>query len=437
MFKEKSYEVVAAMEAKEQATYFEELGKHKEALALEAKNKLDGGLMGTLEMKLQVDGLVKRNTELEAKNELNKSEIVKLAEKVESLGNGAIQLDKKSNLRVQLESKEDAFKNMKLSQGNSVTFEYKAVTDGIDHGNIVNTSDFATMKAGVIEAVKERTPVSNSFPTTTITGDQYKYTEQTAVRRDAKNVAYNTASAHTSGEETKETLTVSIIDLKIVKDLVDISTDLLRDFTFMESRTNRLIHESVAYKVEDQFINGTGLTIFTHSINSKSSEFDATNIVAPVDSITDANLIDLILSMDMQIDVLGDENYYEADTVLINRADWFKGGAMLKDSTGRYLDERIQRNGRSVIIDGKLNLITSNKVTAGNLYVYDSTKAEKIVRDNVTVEIAYMNGTKWEQEIATMKGYTRVNLLIVDNYKNAFMKCTDIPAALVAISTVP
>jgi hypothetical protein len=100
------------------------------------------------------------------------------------------------------------------------------------------------------------------------------------------------------------------------------------------------------------------------------------------------------------------------------------------------LDERVQRNGREVIIDGQLRLITSNKVVAGNLYVYDSTKGEKVVRDNISVEIAYQNGTKWEQEIATMKGYTRMNLLITDNYKNAFMRCTDIDAALTAIATV-
>ena len=437
-FESKTIEQLELLSAVELSTYFEAKKKHEKE-ELEEKGK--AGSLNSLELKGQLGSL-------ELKYEAIKVDNLELKTKIELLDAALVEVKNqapsstapKSDFTLKLEGKSAEIDELKTKRNSIVEFEFKTVTNGTDHGNITSTSDFAPIRPGVTDQVKERVLVQNLFPRVKIAQDTYRYTEQTAVRRDAKNVAYNEASAHTAGEETTETLRVVTKTLVIVKDLVDISTTFLKDFGFMQQRTNRLINESIAYKVEGDIINGDDDTASSNEMNSihnVSSDFDAANVAAPVDSVADANLIDLILSMDMQIDVLGDENNYDADTSLIHRSDWFKSAAMLKDTTGRYLDERIQRNGRNSLIDGKIRVLTSNKVTVGNVYVFDSSKGEVIDRDAISIEIAYENGTKWEQEIATMKGYVRMQFVVEDNNANAFMRCTDIPAAITAIGTVP
>ena len=404
----------------EEKTAFEKEGTSLTALETKAKfNALESKLKTSEEANIEMKGQVKA-----------------LASSVESLSKGK-NVETKSAIQVVLESKDSEINALK--SGNvPLKFELKQQT----HSSIVNTSDFADMREGVIDQPKRSlTRIQDLFPKVKISKDVYKYTEQSAVVRDGRSVAYNTSF---SPSNTSETLTVSSIEPKIVKALMDVSTDLIKDFPYMEGRSEKLVNESVAYKVEDSLINGSGLTVNVAGLTTYADEFDSTDAVnsgtpieAVVDSIPDANMIDLILSMDMQISVHGEEFDYEANTTLMHRADWFKSGAMLKDSTGRYLDERIQRNGREVLIDGRLALVTSNNCPKGTLYVMDTTKGEIIDRDVLSVEIAYENGTKWEQEIATMKGYVRLNLLVANENKGAFQKCTDIPAAITAIGTVP
>jgi hypothetical protein len=425
-FEIKTVSELEALNGADLATYFEAKKAHEAEIA-------EGGSMKSLELKSQVAGLEAKNLEL-------KENVTKLAGVVEGLQSSGIQVEKKNALQLVLETKEDEIAKLKNA---NVPFKFEMKATAVaTHGNIVDTSDFADMRQGIIDQPKRSlTRVQDLFSKVKISKDVYKYTEQSDVVRDGRSVAYNTTFTDST---TAETLTVSSIEPKIVKALMDISTDLIKDFPYMQGRSDKLVNESVAYKVESDLINGDGIGANINGILANADEFDAadtvnvgTPIEAPVDSIADANLIDLILSMDMQIDVHGEEFDYNANIALMHRSDWFKGGGMLKDSTGRYLDERIQRSGRNAIIDGKIALVTTNNMPKGTFVVMDSTKGEIIDRDVLSVEIAYQNGTKWEQEIATMKGYVRLNLLIANENKGAFQKCTDISAAIDAIGTVP
>jgi hypothetical protein len=430
-FEKKSVSELEAMNETELSTYFEQKS------AFETSEKELVGLT-SLEMKNKINGL---ESKLVASSESNlelKSNMTKLAGVVEGLQKSGVANVAKSAIVTALETKSEAVDGLLANQNNVVKFELKNQT----HASIVDTIDLAPVNENVIDQPKRSlTRIQDLFSKVKISKDHYRYTEQTEVIRDGRSVAYNTAFADST---TSETVTVQSIPVKIVKAFLDISTDLIKDFPYMQGRSDKLVNESVAYKVESALINGDGVNENLSGLLLYAEEFDPTDIAntgtpvfAPVDSIADANLIDLILSIDMQIDVHGEEQDYNADTVLMHRSDWFKRGGMLKDSTGRYLDERVQRSGKSAVIDGKLSLVTSNNMPKGTFIVMDTKKGEIIDRDVLSVEIAYLNGTKWEQEIATMKGYVRMNLLVANENKGAFQKCTDIEAAIDAIGTVP
>jgi hypothetical protein len=57
------------------------------------------------------------------------------------------------------------------------------------------------------------------------------------------------------------------------------------------------------------------------------------------------------------------------------------------------------------------------------------------MRKGVGLEMAYNNKDQFEYEVATMKGYLRMNLLIRNVDANAFMKCSDVQAAITALAT--
>jgi len=204
----------------------------------------------------------------------------------------------------------------------------------------------------------------------------------------------------------------------------------------MESRIRKLITESVALRIDQQLLLGNPVlnTEDTFSINSTASEFSAANPICPVDGkIEKATMVDLILAMRTQITALGQENFFIADVVLVNLCDWFTQVESRKDANGNYIDARISfTNGMPFI--GGMMVVTSPLVAENTAYVFDSTQGEVLDRKTIEVEIATQNSTDWEKEIASIKALVRLNFLVPNNLKNAFMKTSDIDAAIGAIN---
>ena len=144
-------------------------------------------------------------------------------------------------------------------------------------------------------------------------------------------------------------------------------------------------------------------------------------------------MVDLILAMRTQIIELGKQNFFMPNVVIVNACDWFTKVESRKDSNGNYIDSRVSFvNGVPSI--GGMMVVTSPLIPANTLYVFDSTKGEVIDRQTVQVSISTENGTDWEQEIASIKALVRLNFLVPNNWKNAFMKCSDVDVAIGAIN---
>lgn len=297
------------------------------------------------------------------------------------------------------------------------------------YGDINAGLDFAQMREGVIDKPVRAPKIRSLFPTTPVSTEFYKYVEQNTVIRDAQNVAKCAAVEST----TKETLVVNSIETKVVKDMIDFCRLFVADYPFMRSRIDRLINQSLALRVDAQLLlgDGTGENLF--SIDSTASEFDATNVVCPVDaSIQAANMVDLILAMQTQIIELGQQESYDPNVVLVNKCDWFKNVESLKDLNNNYLDARVNMINGTPYIGGMMVMWTPI-VAANTVYVFDSMKGEIIDRQMVEVDVAFENRDNWEKEIATLKGLERLNFLVPNNWKNAFMKSSDVATAIAAI----
>jgi HK97 family phage major capsid protein len=298
------------------------------------------------------------------------------------------------------------------------------------YGDIDSGSDFAQMRQGVYDKPVRMPRFRSLFGVIPVNTEFYKYSEQDTVVRDAQNVAK--CAAVTSN--TKETIKVSSIQTKVIKDTIDFCRLFVEDYPFMQSRINRLLTQSLALRIDAQILLGDGIGENTFSIDYYSSEFNAANPSCDISGeVQAATLVDLILGMQTQIVELGEQNAFDPDYVIVNKCDWFVQVESRKDANNNYLDGRVTTvNGIPYI--GGMQVIWSPIVAQNTCYVMDSTKGEIVDRQTVSLDISFENKDNWEKEIATLKGYERLNLLVPNEWINAFMKCSDVATAIAAIT---
>ena len=353
------------------------------------------------------------------------SELTAMVEKAKTEGStkGGFQ----TRLKEAFDAKKEEFESALAQNKSTVSMVVEKATQ--TYGDITDGEDFAQMRPGVTDSPVRRPRVRSLFSTIPLQTEFYKYVEQETVIRDAQNVAKCAAVVST----TKETLIVRDMHTKVIKDMIDFCRLFISDYPFMQSRINKLLNESVALREDSQLLLGTGLGEETFSIDSYSSEFSAANPACVLTAkIQDASMVDLILGMRTQIEILGEQEAFMPNVVLVNLCDWFLGVESRKDLNNNYLDSRVTVVNGVPYIAGMM-VIPLQNVAANSLYVFDSTKAEVLDRMTFEVEIAFQNKDNWEKEIATIKGLCRVNLWCPVNWQNAFMKCSDITTAVVAI----
>ncbi len=214
---------------------------------------------------------------------------------------------------------------------------------------------------------------------------------------------------------------------------------MIDDFGFVQGEVQNLLNSSLALKIDNDLLLGTGVSPILHGVAEKASTFDAAAAGASYAGlIPSATLIDLISVMGAQIRAFGKENMFFPNVVTLNPKD-HQLIKFLKDSIGNYVktpmlvSSLFQDQGGRLYIDGML-LVANPLVPENEAYIFDSQKGTVYSRPGVGIEFAYENGTNFETDTVTLKVYERLNLLIRNVDANAFMHCSDIAAGIAAIN---
>lgn len=272
------------------------------------------------------------------------------------------------------------------------------------------------------------------FPSIPTTKEYVRYMDQETIVRNAQNI-YGTNTMTATSKVTWKERNIQIMK---VKDLINVSADMLADYDFVDAEVKNLIGSAVSLQADSQLLSGSGSSPECNSIDSYAGVFDAAtasegNYPAAAGTVSKANVFDLILIMAAQISALGKANSYMPDTVLMNSYDTFLNN-LEKDSTGQYiLPPFVTNNNGEWTIHGML--VRANPlVTTNTLYVFDRTKGRILYRKGLTLEMAYNNGTDFEVDQVTIKGTMRLNFFVRNVDTNAFMKCGDVAEAILAIT---
>lgn len=332
-----------------------------------------------------------------------------------------------------LNDNEDKYKKS-LEQKKGIKFEIPVKSIVTQAASDIATHTIGQRVDGIGQQPVRQPFMKSIFRIVPCSLEYIKYIDQETVVRDAKNVASAAASSHT----TKLTWKERSIQTTNVRDLIDIPLDMMNDYDFVEGEMRNLIESSVQLKIDNGLLKDDGVYPNLHSVNELASEFSAANtlggtIEAWTAKVQTPNIFDLIIAMSSQIVALGQDGSFMPDTVLFNTIDRYKS-ILIKDKNDQYiLPPFVTRvNGKEFSIEG-MRVMSNPNVTANSLYVLDSTKGTIYQRKTAIMEISYENSNNFEVEVATLKGYERLNLLIRNVNANAFMKCSDIDTALTAI----
>lgn len=422
MFEYKSLEDLATMTVEEQSKYMAEKATHEASLR---KKEIEDAIAEAQKGNVSKEDMDK----LTAKNALIVKEIEKLTLESKKRLEGVGKVEP-TGLAKYIADNSEVLKNIKENNVNA-----KALDLVINKTQITQVAPDITGRDAYaqIDNVTQRKPVRRTnildlFRRKPVSTEFYKYREEDVVTRDAKMVVACAVSNHT----TKKTWVMRTVELAKIRDIVDACIDMLDDYVWVEAELKELITESIKLKAEYELLLGVGTNATDMlSINTISSVFNHANPLAPFTaSFQDANLEQLVDAMAGQISVFGAENSWRADTLVMSLVDMIKF-RNLKDANGNKLILTLSDSTPTI---AGLEVVTSPLVVPNTAYVFDSTQGEILDRQAITVKTSFENNNNIEHEIVTFVAVERLQFHVPTIKRNAFMKVTDIAAAITAIT---
>jgi hypothetical protein len=384
------------------------------------------GLVGVAEMDavksqlLAVKELTEKNS---GSNEL-KAKFVELESSVLALKEVAKNAPQKAKTLAGILSEKSAEIKEVLKSNKKFELEIKAQQDPSDIGT---RTDYATFLPNTVFKPVRATRIIDLFRRVPVSTEYVKYREEDTVTRDAKVVV----ACATSTSNTKKTWVTRTVQIQKIRDFVDVCLDMIDDYAFVASEVEQLVNQSVKLKEDSEILLGSGNIL---SIDAIASEFDPANVLAPyTGAFASATLAELTAAMKAQIYTFGQENSWNADTIVMNYNDYVKFMHQ-KNADGDYLLPNFVMSGDGVL--NGMRIVTSPLVTANTLYVFDSSKGEILDRQGATLEMSYENNDNFEHEIVTLKVVERIQFHVAQINQDAFMKCTDIAQALTDITAI-
>lgn len=405
------------------------------------------------ELKSYIEELEKKLNDAASKEELNKAltafkesretemklihdNMKEISLRLKSMGetpNG--NTDAKKGLRAYLEEHSQVLKEIKENaklqkahKGFSVEVE-----KGTQGASDIGSRDYlGTIEAGIEHKPVRKPSIMDLFARQGVSTEYLHYWEENVVTRDAKFVIACATSTH----NTKKTWAKRTVELAKIRDIVDICIDMLEDYAFVEGEIRALVDESIALKAEYELLLGASAAATDMlSIDYISSEFNPSNVLANfAGKIAVPTIGDLTACMKSQINTFGQQNKFQANTIVMNETDKITY-LHAKDANGNYLFPNFVF-GATDTMNG-MRIVTSPLVPQNELYVFDSTKGKILDRKRLTVSASFENKDNIEHELVTFVGVERLQFHVRLINRDAFMKCSDVAAAIVAITNTP
>jgi len=292
-----------------------------------------------------------------------------------------------------------------VQKGQTFNLNVKAMGDTSIVDSYTGNVALSTLELGIDRVQRPIIKVRNVVNSGTTTSKYVVYITQT-----------NAIGADWTGETIEKTLFSPTYEevseeVKKVAGTIKISKEMLSDLAFIQSEINTDLMEAIASQIEDSLINGAGGSEINGLIGYAQT-FAAGSFAG---SIPLANETDVIRVAIAQIQSAN----FEPTHVVLNPNDVAKM-QLTKTNTGEYTYPMFLVDSNGVQTVATLPIISTTNIAAGDFLVGDMTKSNVRVREDVNMQVGYVNDD-FQRNMVTILAEARLVHYVKANQVFAFV----------------
>lgn len=391
-----------------------------EAKAKEINDSIEA-LKSSLDAKANVDVLEAKHTEITDKLKLlaSQEDLTKQQKQLDEIstqlkGIGEIQDKKLKSVDEQILEKlksDDFQKQLKefSGRGELGSFEVARKAADIDTDDINSGTIETQTESGVASAPWRLTPVRNAVRWGTIGAgrDSVSWWEQTT-RTDSAEVVTEQAAP---GSGSALTWTKQSLDIKMIKDFTKVSKSALEDFEYINSEVQDLMSNGIPRELEDQLIDGTGLTKYLTGITTYCKTFAKPANMEKVPSANDGDVLAAAILQCMNGDTSDTEKKGYLPSLIIINPGTKINMRLVKSSIDTYVKHPyISDDGGT--FDG-IRIASSLDLAAGEFIVGDFNQAKAYMKRNMKISFHYENEDDVLNDLVLVLASIRIAGLVV------------------------
>ena len=345
--------------------------------------------------------------------ETSGAEVGTMKSNVEEIALRVLELETKGDTKEQTEtlhsiltSKKEDLAKMKEKSGASVQFTLKAVGTMALSTNTTGQIPQADREAGITRIVKRNPFVLELVNVGTIMSNVWEWVEQ----KNAEGGADMTAEGAKKSQADFD-LVVASANVKKVTAFIKVTKEMLDDVELMRSEIDQELTELIQLKIDDQLLNGTGLTVNLNGINTTATTYAAGAFAL---AIPTPNKWDVLRTAINQVRV----NEFEPTYIVLHPTD-MTSMELTKATDGQYIMPPFTTADGSTV--SGMRIVANTGIAIGSFLVGDFSKAGVRFKEGLTINVGYENDD-FTKNLVTILAEARLVLRVKSNHYGAFVK---------------
>lgn len=215
-------------------------------------------------------------------------------------------------------------------------------------------------------------------------------------------------------------------EVKKVTAFIKVSKEMIQDLPFMQGEINGELMELVELKLDQQILLGDGLGNNLSGIDTYAQAWAAGSFAGTIEAANNSDVLRVAIAQIAQ-------NNFAANYIVLNPAD-VAAMELTKTSTGEYTYPMFVPSADGITRVKGIPVVENNLVAAGSFYVGDFTKSNLRMREEMNVQVGYVNDD-FTKNLMTILCEARACHFVKANQVGAFVK-GDFATAKAALETI-
>lgn len=309
------------------------------------------------------------------------------------------------NLATLLTEKATELKAMKEKSGASVQITLKAVGTMALSTNVTGQIPQAEREAGITRIVRRNPFILELVNVGTIMSNVWEWVEQ----KNAEGGSAMTAEGAIKSQADFD-LVVASANVKKVTAYIKVTKEMLDDVELMRSEIDQELTELINLKIDDQLLNGTGLTVNLTGIVTNATAWAAGAFALAIPTPTKWDVLRTAIN---QVRV----SLFEPTYIVMHPTD-VTSMELSKDSTGQYIMPPFAAVDGSIV--SGIRVVANTGVTIDKFLVGDFSKAGVRFKEGLTINVGYENDD-FTKNLVTILAEARLVQRVKSNHYGAFV----------------